>query len=198
MTQPPISLGEAHLTPLPEPTSSWRTGHDVQFYDTEEFLVASATTFLREGLRAGQPLIIICTEGHRRGFIKELALHPEHRIEGVEITWLDARQTMAAFMNGRMPDPELFEDTLGNVFEKVLAQRTYVVVRAYGEMVDLLWKDGNSEGAIALEELWNGLAAKYSFNLLCAYSMGNFHKESRGTDIAAICKCHGRSNLMTA
>ena len=73
-----------------------------------------------------------------------------------------------------------------------MAKRTYLVVRAYGEMVDLLWKDGNIEGAIALEELWNGLAVKYSFNLLCAYSMGNFFKEAHTHSFRAICASHGR------
>ncbi len=31
------------------------------------------------------------------------------------------------------------------------------IVRAYGEMVDLLWKDGNVDGAVQLEALWNEL-----------------------------------------
>jgi hypothetical protein len=197
MTQPPTSLSEAQLESLPGPRSSWRTGHDVQFYDNEEFLVARATDFLREGLRAGQPIIVICTEGHRRGFLKALSTAPEYRMEGAEITWLDARQTLAAFMNGPVPDPELFRATIGNVFEKTLANRSYIVVRGYGEMVDLLCKDGNTEGALALEALWNGLAAKYAFNLLCAYSLGNFMKESNTDCMKRICACHGRVSSAT-
>lgn len=191
MTQPPVGLADARLTPLPEPTPAWRSGHDVQFYDSEEFLVIAVGKFLREGLRAGQPLVIIATEAHRRGFLEELARHPELRVEGADITWLDARQTLAAFMDGRRPDPELFDATLGRVFEKVMAKRSYLVVRAYGEMVDLLWKDGNTEGAIDVEKLWNALAAKYSFNLLCAYAMNNFVMESQSDGFACICGCHG-------
>src|SRR3954464_2215397 len=67
----------------------------------------------------------------------------------------------------------------------------YLVTRAYGEMVDVLWKDGNIDGAIAVEELWNELATKYSFSLLCAYSMGNFFKEAHTHSFKQICGTHG-------
>jgi signal transduction histidine kinase len=63
-------------------------------------------------------------------------------------------------------------------------------VRAFGEMVDLLWKDGNTEGAIRLEELWNGFAAHHRFSLLCAYSMGNFVGTAHAGQFQAICHAH--------
>jgi hypothetical protein len=45
-------------------------------------------------------------------------------------------------------------------------------IRAYGEMVDLLWKDGRSAASIKLEMLWNRLAGTHDFSLLCGYAMG--------------------------
>ena len=42
----------------------------------------------------------------------------------------------------------------------------------------MLWKEGRTEGAIKLEMLWNKLATRYGFALLCGYSMGNFYKEA--------------------
>jgi PAS domain S-box-containing protein len=181
--------------PLPEPAPAWTTGHDVQFYESESFLYSSVANFLIDGLRAGQPLVVIATEKHRQGFLEKLRpVYPDidDRLEAHDIVWLDARDTLAAFMEGSSPNRELFEATVGNVLERLMAKRSYLVVRAYGEMVDLLWKDGNVEGAIALEELWNGLARKYAFNLLCAYSMGNFFKEAHTHSFRAICEHHGR------
>jgi hypothetical protein len=52
------------------------------------------------------------------------------------------------------------------------------LVRAYGEMVDVLWKDGREDAAIQLELLWNSLAGRYGFALLCGYAMGNFFKQT--------------------
>ena len=55
-------------------------------------------------------------------------------------------------------------------------------IRAYGEMVDVLWKQGLSKAAIELEILWNKLALKHSFSLLCGYSMGSFYKQTQQLD----------------
>src|ERR1051325_6079042 len=58
--------------PLAEATPVWATGHDVQFYDGEEFLYETVANFLTDGLRAGQPLVVIATQAHRRGFLDQL------------------------------------------------------------------------------------------------------------------------------
>jgi len=171
-------------------------GHDVQFYDGEDFLAREVTKFLAEGIRAGQPLIIVATESHRKQFFKrlrELGFDADQYYFGNQVVWLDARDTLSAFMEGRMPNHELFEATLGAVFDRVLGDHHYLVARAYGEMVDLLWKDGNIEGAIALEDMWNALAARYSFTLLCAYSMGNFYKEAHTASFQRICAQHAHA-----
>ena len=168
-------------------------GHDVQFYDSEDFLVREVTKFLAEGIRAGQPLIIVATEAHRKQFANRLRLlgfDPEHYDGGINTVWLDARDTLNAFMQDGMPDRSLFQATLGAVFERVLANHSYLVARAYGEMVDLLWKDGNIEGAIALEEMWNALATRYPFTLLCAYAMDNFQNQAHSSGFERICAAH--------
>ena len=168
-------------------------GHDVQFYDGEDFLVRSVAKFLAEGIRAGQPYIVIATGPHREQYAKALrrmGFDNDEVFSGREAVWLDARDTLSAFMEGGRPNRELFFATVGNVFEGVMNKRSYLVVRAYGEMVDLLWKDGNAQGTIALEELWNELAAKYSFSLLCTYSMNNFQEEADSEGFRRICAQH--------
>jgi len=165
----------------------------VQFYQGEDFLVREVTKFLSEGIRAGQPLIIVATESHRKQFageLRRLGFDADEHYFGSNAIWLDARGTLSEFMEGGMPDRERFEATLGPVFGRLLGNRSYLVARAYGEMVDVLWKDGNIEGAIALEEMWNALAARYSFTLLCAYAMGNFYKEAHTASFQRICAQH--------
>jgi PAS domain S-box-containing protein len=196
MSQPIVPLVQLDEVgaPAPEPVRNWVRGHDVQFYDSENYLGTVVSTFLVEGVRAAQPLVVIATDAHCRLFrerMRAAGICPEDLVEGRDIVWLDAHETLQAFMEGDLPNAELFELTVGAVFERVMANgRGYVVTRAYGEMVDLLWRAGKIEGAIALEQLWNGLALRYSFALLCAYSMGNFVKEAHGTDFARICAAH--------
>jgi hypothetical protein len=191
MTQQPSGYADAKLAPLPEPTPAWRTGHDVHFYDDDAHLLAAVSQFSVEGIQAGQPMIIIATKAHRRSIQERLQPLDRETLDTADITWLDARETLTAFMEGDLPNEGLFLDTIGNVFERVLAKRNYLVVRAYGEMVDLLWNAGNVEGAIAVEQLWNDIAAKYSFNLLCAYSMGSSLRQSHNEAFERICKHHG-------
>jgi hypothetical protein len=172
----------------------WAPGHDVQFYDDDAFLCVGVSQFLAEGVRAGQPIIVIATAAHRKEFAAQLRMRgidPEE-LHPTDAVWLDARETLSAFMEGGHPNRELFEATVGNVFEKALTSRHYAVVRAYGEMVDLLWRDGKSDAALELEELWNGLASKYSFSLLCAYAKESFVAHARPDGVERICSCHSR------
>jgi KaiC/GvpD/RAD55 family RecA-like ATPase len=175
-------------------TVGWSPGHDVQFYENEEFLNTAVAGFLSDGVRVGQPIIVIATGAHRNAFaarMRSMGLDPDDLVHGRDAVWLDARETLTAFMEGGRPNRELFEATVGNVFETLITNRRYIIVRAYGEMVDLLWNEGKAEAAIALEVLWNELAAKYSFSLLCAYSKHSLSKD-RGRGIEHICGQHMR------
>jgi hypothetical protein len=57
-------------------------------------------------------------------------------------------------------------------------------------MVDLLWKEGNTEGAIQLEQLWNDLADRYSYSLLCGYSVENFFMAGGVEGFRRVCTQH--------
>ena len=62
-------------------------------------------------------------------------------------------------------------------------------VRAFGEMVALLWHQGNVAGAIALESLWNDLAEQQRFSLLCAYPTTGLTAAELG-DVNEVCRQH--------
>jgi hypothetical protein len=93
-------------------------------------------------------------------------------------------------MVGRTPDPLLFKSNVGDVIERLCVDRHPCPIRAYGEMVDVLWQDGNADGAIRLELLWNQLASTYEFALLCGYAVGHFYKETSGSRFQAVCDQH--------
>lgn len=100
--------------------------------------------------------------------------------------------------NGQ-PDPDFFKASATSALEQLARGRSRTI-RAYGEMVDLLWKDGMGTAAIKLEMLWNRLANTHDFSLLCGYAMGNFYKDASIDDV---CKQHthvvsdeGRTSLV--
>jgi hypothetical protein len=169
------------------------TGHDVHFYRTEASLVRNVVQFLADGVRAGQPIVVIATPEHRRVFKEGLIaqrLDVDELYSGRLAVWLDARDTLASFMEGGTPNRDLFMATLGNVFERLINKRSYLIVRGFGEMVDLLWKDGNTEGAILVEQLWNDLAKRYAYSLLCGYSVENFLIDGGVEKFRRVCTQH--------
>jgi hypothetical protein len=83
----------------------------------------------------------------------------------------------------------LFEQSVGKIVRRAVAAGT---VRAFGEMVAELWKDGNSAAAIRLEELWNDLAGTCAFSLFCAYPMSAFKGAKNGTPLMHVCAQHTR------
>lgn len=80
---------------------------------------------------------------------------------------LDSSETLASFMVNGIPDPVRFGAAVGQLLSRAAENAQYM--RIYGEMVAELWDEGNVVGAIALEDLWNNLATRYPFSLLCGY-----------------------------
>ncbi|XXX81837.1 ATP-binding protein [Sorangium sp. So ce134] len=167
--------------------------HAVQFYESETFLCERVAAFLAEGMDTGQPLLVIATEPHREAFVARLAsARPELdalRAEG-RVIFLDARETLSTFMVGAMPDPELFRGTIRRLIDQSRRGSDGVIVRAYGEMVDVLWRDANPDAAIRLEELWNEIVSDGAVALLCAYAMGGFRTDAHGSRFRDVCSTH--------
>ena len=164
------------------PTAAAKHHHAVQFYENDNSLFVTVAHFLAEGLVGRQPAIVIATPAHRAAIEEHLCGRlidcVAAKREG-DLLMLDAEETLGLFMVNGQPDRDMFEANVGRMIEQALAGRSRVTVRAYGEMVDVLWKRGQSEAAINLEILWNRLAAKYDFALLCGYAMGSFYKQTK-------------------
>ena len=168
---------------------AWKARHDVQFYEDDFALAASVGRFLAEGIRAAQPCVVVATPAHRNAFatyLRNIGIDVDTLTDG-ELVWLDARETLATFMDGDRPDVELFHVVATNLLEQLVSQRRYVTVRACGEMVDLLWRDGNHDAAVQLEHLWNALATRYQLALFCWYGR---HGVRSGQDEERIARLH--------
>jgi signal transduction histidine kinase len=115
---------------------------------------------------------VIATDEHSRAFSEQLGavdIDVAVACRRGQLRFLEARTTLSEFMVGGMPDAELFSKCLKRVLEDLFAEHPGVPVRAYGEMVDVLWQAGHRDAAQRLEELWNELHASHSFTLLCGY-----------------------------
>jgi len=162
--------------------------HAVRFYENAESLARMVAGFAAEGFITGQPAILIATPEHRHATVQQLVtmgFNIEQLKTQGDLIILDARETLATFMADALPDADRFEETMMPLIDRACRGRVDCVIRAYGEMVDVLWKDGMEAAAIRLEMLWNQLANRRKFSLLCGYSMGSFYKNAGFEDIVS-------------
>jgi hypothetical protein len=164
--------------------------HAVRFYESDTSLARIVAEFLQEGFADGSPGIVVATAALRDAIVRALA----DRSAGVtglarahNLVLLDARETLSTFMVDGRPDASRFKDQMCRVIQRVCGDRPACTVRIFGQMVDVLWQEGEHDAAIRLEMLWNQLGRTEAFSLLCGYAMGNFYKDAHRD---AICGQH--------
>jgi signal transduction histidine kinase/CheY-like chemotaxis protein len=169
------------------------SSHVVQFYERADHLREVVAQYVADGLEAGEPVLIIAGERTRRAIGRRPRRdgHELERAPGAgQLTSLDARELLSAFMVGGEPDRARFEAAVGGAIDRAAAGGRRV--RAYAELVDILWRDGQPQAALRVEELWNDLLRTRSFSLLCAYAMGRFHREGHARRLEKVCAAHTR------
>src|SRR5213078_3442317 len=111
--------------------------------------------------------MVIARPEHRTRFCVALTRQGVYAAPGVRM--LDAQETLASFMVDGMPEWTAFHKACGGAIAELRLQ--YPAVRAYGEMVDILWQRGERHAALRLEEFWNELGRLQTFSLFCAYAI---------------------------
>lgn len=181
------------MTTPPTPSVTWE--HDAVVYETDASLCDSVAEFLADGLRASDTVVVLATTAHRDLLIERLAARGHNWTRAVgarRLWWVEARQALEFFMMGRKADAARFEKHIGGLLASCRAAFPSGRIRAYGEMVDLLWREGHPEEALRVEHLWNGLAGEHDFALLCAHTRGNLYRESSGLGYRHVCETHRR------
>jgi hypothetical protein len=172
--------------------SNPQPGHVVQFYPYDSALISPLSDYIGTGLAQGETCIVIATPKHIRDLdekLRTIGIPVANVRAGGHYITLDAAEVLDSFMINGLPDVALFRNTV----EKVIDRATSLgkPVRAYGEIVALLWQKFNHPAVIELEQLWNGLSKYYSFSLYCAYPKIHFDSEAHSVEQNEISNCHG-------
>ena len=167
--------------------------HQVQFYQTDSFLVRSVAEFSASSLNAGGAAVLLATEAHRGPILEQLNRMgvPSHAVLK-RCFALDAAETLAAFMVDGYPDSSRFFTVVGDILMRAeeSAPSDLTRVSAFGEMVAILWAEGKREAAVQLEQLWNDLCRSRSFSLLCAYPLSAFSRDEDRHLFSRVCGEH--------
>ncbi len=166
--------------------------HVVQIYENDNIFLDALSGFAVGGINSGDCVIIIATKGHLGALESRLSLFGidvDALIEKDQYIPLDAEETLAKFMVNGWPNEERFMKTVSGLLKR--GHNSSRRVRAFGEMVALLWAKGHSGATIHLEHLWNKFCEKAAFCLFCAYPKSGF-TEDMNTSIVHICGTHSR------
>lgn len=165
--------------------------HVAQIYQDPEFLIEAVSHFVISGLQQGEGVVLIMRQSHWRTLERRLQAEgadPAAAAQRGQLQQHDAEAMLARLMKNGMPDETAFREIVGGAIGQM--RRPYPEVRAFGEMVDILWRRSQRVAAQHLEELWNDLVRARPFSLLCAYCMDPLADGTYGGPIEDVCKAH--------
>jgi hypothetical protein len=167
--------------------------HLVQFYEADEpALVANVGQFLAEGLLAGENVIAVTTPEHEAlftAYLENAGVHTVAARAAGRLSFLDVDQCLKRLSVDGYPDPQRFESVIGEAVRDAHG-RSPVGLRAYGEMVGILWAAGEFPAAIRLEQLWHRLLKIVDFSLFCAYPIDIFSNQFEAGVVDALLCAH--------
>lgn len=166
--------------------------HVVQLYDNEETLIDMLAGFAGSGFNAGDSVILIATDAHLHALGKRLKAHGIHvdsLIANNQYIPLEANETLSQIMVDDRPDEKRFMKVVGETVKR--AQRNNRKVRAFGEMVAILWAANKPDATIELEKLWNKFCNRQALTLFCAFPRHVFD-DSPYDSIPQVCSCHSK------
>jgi hypothetical protein len=114
------------------------------------------------------------------------AFRPRLEAEGVDVkaaqgrgqlTVVDADELLPRFMKDAMPDAPVFLGLAADVIANARSEARYPKVRWWGEMVNLLWEQGNVAASMSLEDQFDRLAKHHEIAIFCSFVMDNFHSD---------------------
>ena len=154
------------------------TDHVLQIYENDESFLCTLEGFVLSGLEAGECVVLIATPEHITALRERLSQKELSVVELIaddQLIFLDAEETLSKFMVNGWPEAMLFDETISAIVKRATNRNRSL--RAFGEMVALLWAKGEKSATVHLEILWNRFCEMQRFCLFCAYPSNGFTQE---------------------
>lgn len=166
--------------------------HILQLYEDDEVFFDALTKFVAEGLLAEEAVIVLATGEHLNVLEQRLAAKcidiQTARLRNQFIV-RDADEVLSKLLVNNWPDREVFMEMVTELL--TLARGSGRRVRAFGELVAVMWARGLNGATVNLEHLWHELIEKEGFPLFCAYPKSGFTQDCVDS-IKEICDAHSQ------
>jgi hypothetical protein len=171
--------------------------HLLQIYPDDGAFLDKLIGFVTAGLIAGEGVIVLATSEHlhaledrlRAGTVDAPGIDLDEAVRQDRYVPLEAQRVLPKFMVGGWPDEYQFDAFVSSLLKR--AGRGGRRVRAFGELVALLWQQGHAGATVRLEYLWHKLCHERGFPLFCAYPKIGFTQNAE-TSIQEICAAHSK------
>ena len=150
--------------------------HLLQIYESDDAFVKTLGEFVAAGLSIGESTVVIATEAHREALERRLiarGFDVQDALDNGDLIVLDAAETLDSFIEAGWPDDDKFHTMIGEILDRARSRSENV--RAFGEMVAILWGRGHIAATVRLENMWEKLCRERSFSLFCAYPKSCFN-----------------------
>lgn len=165
--------------------------HWVRIHREDAELVEDVVVGTGQALRCGQGVVVIATAEHRARFaggLRRSGVGVDTAQAAGRLAWLDATEVAEALLASDAIDKRRFEQLIARPVRQLVKQ--YGAVHAYGEIVAVLWAQGQVLAALELEQLWDGLLAELPLSLLCGYPADVVESGDAVADYQALCEAH--------
>ncbi len=154
--------------------------HIVQLYQDQQFLNRAVCRFAAGAIANGEGVILVPTAAHWEAFRPRLeaeGVDVKAALDNGQLTVVDADELLPRFMKDSMPDAPVFLGLAADVIAKARGENRFPKVRWWGEMVNVLWEQGNVSASMNLEDQFERLANHHEIAIFCSFVMDNFDNE---------------------
>jgi len=165
----------------------------VQLYQDDEFYGEAISHFTAEGLARGESIILVATKPHWQNISGRLhgkGFDTAALFRQGQLTLLDADATLPKFMVGNTPDGKIFKPLAKETIARARAGGKYPRVRWWGEMVNVLYVNGNPQGSNRLEQFFDEVAHEERIAIFCSFLMDQFDPTIYDEAFGQVCGTH--------
>lgn len=153
--------------------------HEVAFYPDDASIVDGYARFIESALIAGNAVIVVVTDSHRPSLVQRLeadGVDVAASIQQGSYVAMDAGEAMAALTVNGIPDPDRCAKVIGDVATRAAKgiQGENGRVMACGEIAPTMLLNGDAEGAVRIEQLWDEITRDYGVHTWCGYLSSAF------------------------
>ena len=167
--------------------------HILQVYDSGEQLADAVSRFVAPALADGRGAFVMTTPSHRRDIEARLSASGTDlnlAARAGQYVVLDAAAALSQLVTPRGIDRARLDAFVRATLDPMLDRWSEMAV--YGEMAPMLWARGEPQRALELEGLWEALATRHGFPLLCTYPLDLFSGSTGTREMEAVLGCHGK------